>query len=65
MDRAKASYDRLARKADIDFIQRQIYRDVPIVVLDTRQEIYAYNSDLRGWHPNPVSPFDDMLKVDI
>ena len=65
MDRVKANYDRTSRKADIDFIQGQIYRDAPTVVLDARKEIYAYNSDLKNFHPNPVAPFDDMLNVDI
>ncbi len=47
------------------FIQEQIYRDVPVIVLDTRRDIYAYNDDLVNWHPNPLAPFDDVLDVDI
>jgi hypothetical protein len=34
-------------------------------VLDTRKEIYAYNDDLKNFRPNPVAPFDDVLKLDI
>jgi peptide/nickel transport system substrate-binding protein len=65
MDRAKTNYERVGRKPDIAFVQRQIYHDVPTIVLDARREIYAYNADLKNWHPNPIAPFDDMLNVDI
>ncbi|MBC5810866.1 MAG: peptide ABC transporter substrate-binding protein [Candidatus Eremiobacteraeota bacterium] len=62
---AQASYDPAVRTADIKFIQEQIYKDVPTIVLAARKETYAYNTDLKNWHPNAVSPFDDMLLVDI
>jgi len=65
MDRVKVKYDRAARTADMNFIQEQIARDVPVVVMDTRKEISAYNDDLKNWHPNSLAPFDDMLGVDI
>lgn len=65
IDRGKVEYDREKRKAGMQFLQRQIVKDVPTIVLDTRKAIYSYNNDLKGWHPNPVSPFDDMLHVDI
>jgi peptide/nickel transport system substrate-binding protein len=65
LDRGKVEYDRAKRVKDMTFIQEQIVRDVPTIVLDTRKEIYAYNDDLKNFHPNPVAPFDDILKVDI
>jgi peptide/nickel transport system substrate-binding protein len=65
MDRGKVEYDRPKRVADMKFIQTQIFSDVPTVVLDTRKEIYAFNDDLKNFHPNPVAPFDDVLNVDI
>jgi peptide/nickel transport system substrate-binding protein len=61
----KTEYDRAKRTAGMRFIQEQILKDAPTVVLDTRREIHAYNDDLKSWHPNTVSPFDDMLNVDI
>ncbi len=63
--RGNAEYDPAKRVAGLTFCQNQIAKDVPTVVLDTRKEIYAYNDDLKDWHPNPVAPFDDMLGVDI
>jgi peptide/nickel transport system substrate-binding protein len=65
MDHAKEHYNRADRVADLKFIQEQVYKDVPIIVLDARRDIYAFNDDLKDWHPNPVAPFDDMLNVDI
>jgi peptide/nickel transport system substrate-binding protein len=65
MDRLKSIYNREKRGPDLKLIQQDIYDDVPIILLDARREIYAYNSDLHGFHPNPVAPFDDMMRVDI
>jgi len=65
LDHAQTHYGRAERAGDIRFIQEQIYKDVPTIVLDARKEIYAFNSDLKGWKPNPVAPFDSMLDVDI
>lgn len=65
MDRAKESYDRSARKRDLDFVQQKLYEQVPTVILYSRKQLAAYNDDLKGWRPNSVSPFDDILNVDI
>jgi peptide/nickel transport system substrate-binding protein len=40
-------------------------KDVPIIVLDTRKDISAYNDDLKHWNPSSIGPFDDMMNVDI
>jgi ABC-type transport system substrate-binding protein len=65
MDRAKESYDPAVRAPLIAAVQRAVYSDVPTIILDVRKQLAAYNDDLKGWHPNSVSPFDDMLNVDI
>ena len=65
MDRAKENYNVQTRGKDIDALQSAIVDQVPTVVLDTRNILSAYNEDLKNWHPNPVSPFDDMMDVDI
>lgn len=65
MDSAKTSYDPIVRKKFIDIVQRRVYEQVPTIVIDSRRELAGFNSDLRNWHPNPIGPFDDMLKVDI
>jgi len=63
--RAKAAYDEDERKPIIAAIEKQIIADDPEVVLWIREDIYTYNRDLTGWHPNSTTPFDDMLNVDI
>ena len=65
MDAAKLEYDPEKRVAKMKFVQEQIDRDAPIVVLDSRNEVSAYNDDLKHWKPNAVSEFDDMMNVDI
>ena len=65
MAAAQRSYDPAARKKLIDTVQRRFVAGVPSIVLDVRTQLAGYNDDLKGWHPNSVSPFDDMMNVDI
>jgi len=65
IDRGKVEYDRSKHVGDMRFIQKQIFTDAPVIVLDTRKEMYGYNTDLKNFHPNPLAPFDDMMNVDI
>jgi len=64
MERFKLLYDPAARKPIIDAIQQQIVKDAPSIVLDSRQDIYTVNSDVKGFSPNAVSAFDDFMNVD-
>jgi len=34
-------------------------------VLDSREDVFAYNSDLKNFRPNQVSVFDDAMDMDI
>jgi peptide/nickel transport system substrate-binding protein len=65
LDHEQSHYGRAERAGDLKFIQEQIYKDVPTIVLDARKEIYAFNDDLKGWKPNPVAPFDSIMDADI
>jgi peptide/nickel transport system substrate-binding protein len=65
LQQAKAAYDDEQRRPILAAIQKQIIADVPFIVLWIREDVYTYNSDLTGWHPNSTTPFDDMLGVDI
>lgn len=65
MNAAKTSYDQAFRETKLDIVQRLVYDQVPTVVIDARQWLAGYNADLRNWHPNSISPFDDMMHVDI
>jgi peptide/nickel transport system substrate-binding protein len=65
MDALKVTYDERAQKQYSDIAQEAIAQDVPTIVTAVAEDIYAYNADLTGFHPNQVSPFDDMMNVDI
>jgi peptide/nickel transport system substrate-binding protein len=59
------SYDYETQRAASRVVQENLARDVPTIVLDAREDIYAYNQDLHGFHPNQVTPFDDLVDADI
>ncbi len=65
IDQGKVEYDPAKRVAGMNYLQQQIFEDDPTIVLDTRKQIAAYNSDLKNWHPSPSAPMDNMLNVDI
>ena len=43
----------------------ELASDVPTIVENVGEDLYAYNSDLKGYRPNQVSEFDDIMNVDI
>jgi peptide/nickel transport system substrate-binding protein len=61
----RQTYDHARQKELSWIVQRQIAGDVPTIVLNFREDMYAFNDDLRNFHPNAVTPFDDMMNVDI
>lgn len=69
VDAAMNAFSRLytfrERQPYADFIQEQLQRDAPSIVLSIPDEIYAYNSRLRGFRAGSVAPFDDFMNVDI
>jgi len=65
MDKFKLEYDPAKRQVFSNFIQEQMQKDAPIIVIDIREDIFGFNSDLKGFKPNQLSPFDDFMNVDI
>jgi len=65
MDAALREYDEGRRKQYVDIVQEELAKDVPTYVTSIAEDIYAYNSDLKNFHPNAVSSFDDFMNVDI
>jgi len=61
----KVTYSEAARKPIVTNAVKQIIADVPYEVLYVSEDVHAYNSDLKNWHPNNTTPFDDFLNVDI
>lgn len=65
LEKAKAAYDEGERKPIINEIAERVSDLVPYYVLYIREDIHAYNRDLRNWHPNNTTPFDNFMDVDI
>ena len=61
----KRHYDLVSQSRDLGKALKIIDDDVPAIVLRSREELYAYNKDLKGMNPNNVTFFDDMMNVDI
>lgn len=60
-----AHYTQAERTGDVKVVMEHLVADVPTIVMQMREDMFAFNSDLKGYHPNGVTPFDDMLNVDI
>jgi peptide/nickel transport system substrate-binding protein len=65
MDALFGHYQQPQRNADVLIVEQELTREVPTMVTSLREDIYAYNSDLKNFHPNALTPFDNMLNVDI
>jgi peptide/nickel transport system substrate-binding protein len=60
-----ATYDTGAQRRFALTMQEALVRDVATIVIEIRKDTFAYNADLQNFHPNQVTPFDDMMRVDI
>lgn len=58
-------YDQAQRNADDRIVFAQLVKDLPQITLWGVADIYAYNKDLKNFHPNSITPFDDFMNVDI
>jgi peptide/nickel transport system substrate-binding protein len=65
MKRQLSTYVAGEQYAASAFIQRSLVRDVPTIVTDAREDLYAFNDDLHDFHPNQVTLFDDLVDADI
>jgi peptide/nickel transport system substrate-binding protein len=61
----ESEYDLAQQKPYAYRLTDRLAEQVPQVVLGIRDAIFAYNSDLKNFHPNAVAAFDDMMEVDI
>ncbi len=63
--RYDTTYDEAGQRAALRAVQERIMRDVPTIVLDAREDVFAFNDDLHGFRPNHVTAFDDLVDADI
>jgi peptide/nickel transport system substrate-binding protein len=61
----EASYDLPTRIRHFDDVQKLIDTDIPTVVLYVWKGGYAWNKAVSGFDPPILTPFDDMLGVDV
>ncbi|HYW54170.1 MAG TPA: peptide ABC transporter substrate-binding protein [Dongiaceae bacterium] len=59
------TYDPAQQRAASRAFQLRLVEDVPTIVLDAREDVHAFNSDLHDFHPNQVTAFDDLVDADI
>jgi len=65
MDALLGHYDQSQRTADVTVFAQEFAKDVPSIVSFLRVDLFAYNKDLKNYHPNNLTPFDNMMNVDI
>ncbi|HVN69102.1 MAG TPA: peptide ABC transporter substrate-binding protein [Candidatus Binatia bacterium] len=65
MDALFTHYEQQQRNKDMLVVQQELVKDVPIVVTSLREDIDGYNKDLKNFHPNALTPFDNVMDVDI
>jgi len=65
METFKTLYSFQARQPYANFVQEQLQRDAPTIVTSIADDIFAYSSDLTGFHPNQLAAFDGFQNVDI
>ena len=65
LDGLPRHYTQAQRTADVAALVAALNRDVPTIVTSMREDLFAYNSDLKNYHPNNLTPFDNMMEVDI
>jgi len=65
MDALFGHYSQSERNQDVKVVMREFARDAPSIVSSVREDLFGYNSDLKNYDPNNLTPFDNMMNVDI
>jgi peptide/nickel transport system substrate-binding protein len=65
MDGLFRHFDQTQRNADVLTVEQELVQDVPTIVTSLREDIFGYNTDLKNFHPNAITPFDNVMDVDI
>ena len=65
MDALYSHFDQAQRNADVKIVERELVNDAPTIMSELREDVYVYNKDLKNFHPNALTPFDNMMDVDI
>jgi peptide/nickel transport system substrate-binding protein len=58
-------FEQSERNASVKIVEQELVKDVPTIVTKLNEDVFLYNKDLKNWHPNSITPFDNMMDVDI
>lgn len=58
-------YEQPDRNKDVLVVMQELVKDAPTIITSLREDIYGYNTDLKNFHPNAITPFDNIMNVDI
>ncbi len=59
------TFDEARQKRDATTLQQRMLAGTPTVLSTLYEDLFAVNTDLKGFHPNSVSFFDDAMNLDI
>ena len=65
MYQARVLYSFEERQPYEDKVIDLLVHDVPTIVMKVNDDNFIFNKDLKNFHPNQVSQFDDFMNVDI
>jgi peptide/nickel transport system substrate-binding protein len=65
LEELKKTYDPVKQMQLLTQEMRIVVADVPTIVIEIPDVGFAYSPSLTGYHPNPFTPFDNMMNVDI
>jgi peptide/nickel transport system substrate-binding protein len=65
MEALERHYELSQRIADLKVTMHEFINDAPSIVSFIREDLFGYNKDLKNYHPNNLTPFDNMMNVDI
>jgi peptide/nickel transport system substrate-binding protein len=65
MDALLGHYEQSQRNADLKIMMGEFVKEAPSIVSFLRIDMFAYNKDLKNYRPNSLTPFDNMMDVDI
>jgi peptide/nickel transport system substrate-binding protein len=58
-------YDQADRNKDDAIVMQELNKDVPTIVLMGTEALWVYNNDVKNFSPGALSPFDNIMDVDI
>ena len=59
------TYDVKKQRKDSFIVQQRLLADVPTVISSIQEDLFVTSSMLKGFHPNQVTFFDDMMSADM